>query len=106
LGKDGGASEGAVEWTAQEQAGYSGEVGRDGRKRMGRKGAGGAEAQVLVCGIQMSMLRGGAELHALEGLQHDHVASYRCAFGGTDGRLRLVLELRDAGCTVAAALAR
>lgn len=54
----------------------------------------------------MSMLRGGAELHALEGLQHDHVASYRCARGGTDGRLRLVLELRDAGCTVAAALAR
>ncbi len=47
-----------------------------------------------------------AELHALEGLQHAHVASYRCASGATGGRLRLVLELRDAGCTVAAALDR
>jgi hypothetical protein len=52
------------------------------------------------------VLRGGAELRAVEGLEHDHVASYRCASGGTGGRLRLVLELRDAGCTVAAALAR
>ena len=52
------------------------------------------------------MLRVWAELHALEGLQHPHVASYRSASGGTGGRLRLVVEMRDAGCTLAAALAR